>query len=933
MAEFHEGARRSARASTQGDARGWRRIAVAAATVLALSGCGGGGGGSDSAAPVETPAPAPAPTPAPTPTTPVTAYTLSGTLSIAPTAAVDSDLNDINQTPYVVNDLPVIAQALNTPVLLNGTVNVRGTGPAGNNFAPGDEDDYFRVNLVAGQVVELEFATDPAQSDVDLYVWSADGQRIVGASVGVDTRFECVQITTSGTYLVNVYAYTGASIYNLRVGAPGSAGQCAERTAAASFNPGELMALARTDGPGTTAQAQAARRALQQDVGIQAVGADRPGPHLLQLPTGAAARARGLAVLAGRALTDRARALGAGTPDTAAAEPPEVLALKYAKRLQASGAYTYVQPNWVQQPTALWGSFPPDDRNYSYQRWHYEQINLPAAMSRITALATKPALRPVVAVIDDGVVLNHPDLSQQLFSSGRTFASVNAVGDTDSASGDNPQTPADQPIFHGTHVAGTIAASTFDGLGGAGVAPMAQILPLRVILPRGALSVDIVQAMLYAAGLPNRSGLVPARPADVINLSLGGDRSCDAAYLDAINRVRAAGVVVVAAAGNSGNANPVGTPANCAGAIAVGATNAQRQLTAYSQTGSPIAVAAPGGDTSQSTTGNGAPDGVYSDLATFDAAGRRQASFGPMQGTSMATPHVVGVVALMRYLNPALSPAQIDTLLAQGALTDDLGPAGRDTRTGWGLINARKAVDAALASVGTPPPAAGGLVVASPGAIDVGSFQTTATLTLQASSATAERVLTVTSDQPAVTVQRTAVDSATGLGTWTLTIDRSRYATAGTYYPKLTIALSPTRSFTVQLTVVKTASGNAAATATFGPIYVLLIDPDTGSAVTDVQATWSGGRYTWRYDGWTRPRLQVLAGGDLDNDNFICQRGEPCGAYPLLSSNGDASVITLTGHRSDLNFEVAPLSGMSPQSLAAGSAPGVLRGWRRSLPP
>lgn len=916
MAEFHGEAQRGA--------TGWRRMALAAATVLALGGCGGGGGGGDSAAPVETPAPAP--------TTPGTAYTLSGTLSVAPTAAVDSDLNDVNQAPYVVNDLPAIAQALNTPVLLNGTVNVRGTGPAGNNFAPGDEDDYFRVHLVAGQVVELEFATDPAQSDVDLYVWSADGQRIVGASVGVDTRFECVQITTSGTYLVNVYAYTGASIYNLRIGAPGSAGQCAERTAAASFNPGELMALARTDGLGATAQAQAARRALQQAAGIQAVGADRPGPHLLQLPTGAAARARGLAVLAGRASADRARALGADTSE-ASTEPPEVLALKYAKRLQASGAYAYVQPNWVQQPTALWGSFPPDDRNYSYQRWHYEQINLPAAMARITALATKPALRPVVAVIDDGVVLNHPDIAPQLFSSGRTFASVNTVGDTDSASGDNPQTPADQPIFHGTHVAGTIAASTFDGLGGAGVAPMAQILPLRVILPRGAQTVDVVQAMLYAAGLDNRSGLKPARRADVINLSLGGDRSCDAAYLDVVSRVRAAGVIVVAAAGNSGNATPVGTPANCAGVIAVGATNAQRQLTAYSQTGSPIAVAAPGGDTSQSTTGNGAPDGVYSDLATFDAAGRRQASFGPLQGTSMATPHVVGVVALMRYLNPALTPAQIDTLLAQGALTDDLGPAGRDTRTGWGLVNARKAVDAALASVGTPPPVAGGQVVASPGAIDVGSFQTTATLALQASSATAERVLSVTSDQPAVTVQPTAVDSATGLGTWTLAIDRSRYATAGTYYPKLTVTLSPTRSFTVQLTVVKTTSGNASATATFGPVYVLLIDPDTGRAVTDVQATWSGGRYTWRYDGWTRPRLQVLAGGDLDNDNFVCQRGEPCGAYPLLSSNGDASVITLTGHRNDLNFEVAPLSGMSPQSLAAGSASGRSRGWRRSLPP
>ena len=834
-----------------------------------------------------------------------------GRISIAPTAAVDSDLNDPGQAPYTVNDDPGRAQSLTTPVLLNGTVNVKGTGPVGNNFVPGDPrdpgdpDDYFRVNLVAGQVVELEFASDPAQSDVDLYLWSADGQR-VGRSDGVDSRFECVQVTTSGPYLVNVYAYKGASIYNLRIGAPGSGSACAERTTAASFNPGELLALARSTGTGTTARALVA--------GIESLGADQPGPHLLRLPVAAQARPR---------------ALGAGS--TTPTVLPELQALKHAKRLRDSGAYVYVQPNWVMRPTALLGTYPPNDRGYSYQRWHYEQINLPAAMARLAALASPPTQRPLVAVIDDGVVLNHPDLAPQLFSNGRTFASINAAGDNDSASGDNPQTPADQPIFHGTHVAGTIAAATFDNLGGAGVAPMAQILPLRVILPRGALTLDIVQAMLYAAGLPNRSGLVPARRADVINLSLGGDRGCDAAYLDVIGRVRAAGVIVVAAAGNSGNATPVGTPANCAGAIAVGATDARRQLTTYSQTGTPIAVTAPGGDTRQSTTGNGAPDGVYSDLATFDSAGRRQASFGPLQGTSMAAPHVAGVMALMRYLNPAITPAQIDTLLSQGALTDDLGAAGRDPRFGWGLINARKAVDAALASVGTPPPSSGGQVVASPTALDVGSFQSSATLTLQASSSTAERVVSVTSDHPAVTVQATSLDPTTGLGTYTLTIDRSRYATAGTHYPKLTVTLSPARSFTVQLTVVKTASGSAAATANFGPVYVLLIDPDTGNVVNDVQATWSGGRYTWHFDGWTLPRLQVLAGGDLDNDGYICQRGEPCGAYPLLSSNGDASVITLAGPRSDLNFEVAPLSGMSPQGLSAGNAAAAVpTGWRRT---
>ena len=850
---------------------------------------------------------------------PAQGYTLSGTLGLSENAAVDSDLNDVNQQPYAINDFPDDPQPMRTPVLLTGTVNEPLTGPDGNNYRVGDADDYFRVNLVAGQVVELEFAADPAQSDVDLYIARTDGTYI-GRSIGVDSRFECVRIRTSGTYLVNVYAYRGASIYNLRIGAPGSAGACSESTLAASFDPGQLMALPRLDAQGRPRAAGAAARAA---AGIAAEGADRAGPHLLRLPADASGRARALSVLAGRGAPDRARALAAGGAAAAAPAPAEapIQALKLAKRLQAAGDHVYVQPNWISERTATWGEFPPNDRGYPYQRWHYEQINLPAAMGRITGLVTKPAQRPIVAVVDDGVVLDHPDLAPQLVSAGRAFVSTSAVGDGDAASGDVRAVPADQPVFHGTHVGGTIGAATYDNLGGAGVAPMAQILPVRVFPARGgAALVDIVQGMLYAAGLDNRSGTRPARRADVINLSLGGSRACDAAYQDAISRVRAAGVIVVAAAGNAGNAEPVGTPANCSGAIAVSATDAQRRLTAYSQTGATIAVAAPGGDTSRSTTGNGEPDGVFSDLATFDGAGRRQPSFGPMQGTSMATPHVAGVMALMRYVNPALTPAQVDTLLAQGSITDDLGTAGRDTFYGFGLINARKAVDAALASLGTPLPSPSGQVVAQPGSFDFGSFQSSATMELQATATTGETVASIASSDPAVTVQATRVDAATGLGLYAVQVDRSRWSAPGTYYPVITVRLQTGRTFTVQVTAVKTASGSVSTVADYGPVYVLLIDPDTGNTVTSVLATWSQGRYTWRATGWRKSSVMVLAGGDLDNDNYVCQRGEPCGAYPLLSTRGEGSVIRLAGDRADLNFEVTPLSGMSPQGMQAGGA-------------
>lgn len=883
---------------------------------LVLAGCGGGGGST------------------PNPPPPVTTYDLAGRIGVAETAAVDSDLNDVNQTDRVSNDSPNAPQALSAPVLLVGTVNDAGAGPAGPNRTAGDQDDFLTADLVAGQVIELEFAAEPSSNDVDLYVANADGSSI-GASAGTTTRYECVRISTNGRYLIDVNAYQGASIYNLRIGAPGTSGTCANSTTALNFNPQELLAVPWPAGSrvqaaaatgGTSAGSAAA---LLQQGGVTAEPAQGLGPQRLQLPASSSARVQGLGRLA--AATGRVQA-AAATARTG--EPAAITALRYAKQLRATGLYQDVHPNWFMQRTALVGSFPPNDRNYAYQRWHYEQINLPAAMARLQALPSQPT-RPLVAVIDDGVALDHPDLAPQLFSAGRAFISRSTAGDGNLASGDNISTRADNPVFHGTHVAGTVAASTFDGNFGAGVAPMAQILPLRVFPPDGgATLLDVVNAMLYAARLANNSGTLPSRAADVINMSLGADTTCPTAYQNAVNQVRAAGVIVVAAAGNSarndlGRAVGVGTPANCSGVIAVSALDARKQLTFYSNTGTSITVAGPGGDTSQSTSGSGAPDGIYSSVATFDAGGTRLASFGPMMGTSMASPHVAGVMALMRYVNPALTPGQIDTLFTSGALTDDLASLGRDSSTGWGLINARKAVDAALAAAGSGAPPPSGAIVATPSSLDFGSFANTATLDLSDTGNSGERVVSVTSSSPAITVGGPAPASASGLGRYTLTLNRSLLAIGTTHYPTVTFQLQPSRSLVVQLSVTRTATGTAAA-GNFGPIYVVVMDPDSSDSQT-VLATYAAGRYQWQLSGWNHARAVVLSGADLDNDDFICQRGEPCGVYPISSTGGTAGVIDLSGNRTDLDMQLAPVGSFSAAAAAlralrpGDSAAGVRR--------
>ena len=608
----------------------------------------------------------------------------------------------------------------------------------------------------------------------------------------------------------------------------------------------------------------------------------------------------------------------------------QVHAWRYAKALQRQGGYLAVEPNWlVQTHAALVGPWPPQDLRASAQRWHYEQIGLPAAMQALLAVNPQPTQRPVVAVLDDGVMLDHPDIAPQLLSRGRAFATVTTAGDNDRTEGESLAGSSDDS-FHGTHVAGTAVAATFDtgnNSFGAGVAPMAQLLPVRVFRPDGrASSLDVAEGILYAARLNNRSSALPPRRADVINMSLGAASylACPATYQAAITAARNAGVIVVAAAGNSGHNDRneparVSAPANCTGVLAVAATDALRRQTRYSNSGDELALSAPGGDGSQRTNGSGTPDSVFSAWGTFDGAGVRRSGFVGIDGTSMAAPHVAGVMALMRWVNPAITPAQVDNLLQSGQLTDDLGTPGKDAVFGWGLLNARKAVDAALAQLGAPAPAATP-VVATPSTLDFGSVATQMTLRLSAPGLNQEQVTGVSSDSTAVTVVPAQVN-ARGQGDYSVRVDRARVGAAtASYFPRLTVQLSPSRSFTVQMafTVLAPGGGSSAGGGYVGPLYVLVYDPDTDKSRTTL-AVFANGRYSWQLSNYSGSRAVVAAGTDLDADDVVCQLAEVCGGYPVLSTY-EAMTLTLTGHRSGLDFSVSPRTDAAASALVSSDA-------------
>ncbi|WP_158256105.1 S8 family peptidase [Corynebacterium sp. 13CS0277] len=310
----------------------------------------------------------------------------------------------------------------------------------------------------------------------------------------------------------------------------------------------------------------------------------------------------------------------------------------------------------------------------------------------------------VVAIVDSGI-LPHPDLDAHVLP-GYDFISDPRVSRDGSGRDSDPTDEGDwfrrgecgkdqnaDSSWHGTHVAGTIAAIGDNNEGVVGVAPDAQIIPVRALGKCGGSLSDIADAVVWAAG-----GHVPGvpdnpHPADVINMSLGGRGQCSRTYQKAIDKAVAYGATVVAAAGNDNRNAGAYQPASCNNVITVAATGETGSKAYYSNYGDVVDLAAPGGDRSVGDT-------ILSTLNT----GRTTpgtASYGTMQGTSMATPLVAGVAALLHEADPALRHDDIERILTETAR--EL-PGHCNGGCGAGLINAERAVQVALGEDATVNP-------------------------------------------------------------------------------------------------------------------------------------------------------------------------------------------------------------------------------------
>lgn len=775
---------------------------------------------------------------------------ICGTIAAPVNTTVDSDVND-EQAPYTSNDTFAVAQAIPNPVSVAGYVNAPQTGANGRSFSMGDVSDFFVADFASGQTISL-YVGQSQQAEVDLYLWD-EARQVKDVAIGADS-LKTLRVPASGRYFVEVRVcsgptctVTGGSNYVLVLGQSIASVRNFGLRLSDSFVPGQVVAQWQE----TTTARQLVNSAKTLLPGWSQV---------------AGASDRGALLAASSATLASVRSLSAAVTEAGLTveQQAKLDTLRAVSVLRSRGDIVSAEPNYLYQSFAI-----PNDSLYRLQ-WHYGLINLPQAWDLSTGVANV-----VVAVIDTGVLLSHPDLQGKLVAGFDFIRSVVTSLDGDGIDA-NPDDPGDKsPLgstFHGTHVAGTIAAASNNGVGAAGVAWGARVMPLRALGFGGGSSYDIQQALRYAAGLPNDSGTLPLKPADVINLSFG-DEAAPPSMASLVKQIHDMGIVVVAAAGNRSVNTPV-YPAAFDGVISVTAVDSGQRLAYYANFGTTIDVTAPGGDTSQDNNGDGVPDGIVS-TGGSDTTGTIQFRYPIFQGTSMASPHVAGVVALMKSVYPALTSQLVDSLLAAGKLTRDLGAVGRDDQFGYGLIDAMRAVSEAAALAGggaTPVPPQ---LSVQPAALSFGSVATSLTLSIANSGSGQLAVQSVKANQPWLKIVASA---GQGTGDYSVVVDRSGIAN-GTYQAKVTVVSS---AGTLEVPVIMQVS-SLALVQDAGVHYVELFEP-TSHAVLSVQTVSAkNGAYRFVLKDVAPGTYHLFAGTDLDQDGKHCNPGEACGAFKTKS--------------------------------------------------
>ena len=555
-----------------------------------------------------------------------------------------------------------------------------------------------------------------------------------------------------------------------------------------------------------------------------------------------------------------------------------------------------------------------------------------AATNALGAWAiTEGSASIVVAVVDTGVRLDHPDLAGKLLP-GYDFVSRTSISADGGGADNDPSDPGDwsassdscgasNSSWHGTQVAGLVGAATDNGIGIAGTGRSTMVLPVRVLGKCGGFDDDIQAGMRWAGGLSNAgsctstsavSATCNPNPAKVINLSLGSSGSCSAAYRTLISDLNTAGVSVVVASGND-NGLAVNEPANCAGAIAVAGIRHAGTKVGYSNLGPEISLAAPAGNCV-----NEPPAPCLYPLLTTDNSGTStpgtnsySSSGSPSLGTSFASPIVAGTAALMLAANSALTPAQVKSMLKSGArafpTTGAQEPGTVACRApsaieqiecycttstcGAGMLDAQAAVSAAAAAIAAPTAALG----ASASTVLVG-----AQLTLSGTGSVAHGGRSIAGYAWVVTSGSSVVNLSSGSGS------------------SVVVTALAAGTATVQLTVTDSAGATGTAGTT---ITVNAVSPPTASFSASPASPTAGSTATLDAAGSSAFGGRGIAGYQwlvTDGGGIASLAGSTGSTATLNTSAAGTVTVQLTVTDS------AGASGSVSQTITVAAAPVVV---------
>jgi len=874
-----------------------------------LSACGGGGSSSGTPDTIANPLPEePEVVPAPT------VFNVSGTIQIPTGSLADDDSMESGEVLLVSNNSIGTAQVIINPSATGGYVS-SGFGFYQDNrfFFDADPADFYSVSLLKDQVISL--VSFPAESsslaspqNVTMAVYDSVGTLLNSTTSTPDSK--SMTITASGDYFIEVRADQGPTLYLLTVSQEVTTTN-QTLLMAADFVPGEV--LVKLKEPDTESLSSKSTLTYSQ-------ANDRAKGQLALID--------GLSHIGGSSKHGMRMQIDLSVPRSVMAQslvnvqtwPDEIQqkweTLTYIESLKARDDVEWAEPNYVRK-----AFLTPTDPDYSKQ-WHYSQINLPEAWE----VAKGDGI--TVAVIDTGIASLHTDLAANI-SGGYDFVSnISIAGDGD---GYDPNPEDVGGNFHGSHVAGTVAAVEGNAAGGVGVAFNAKVMPLRVLgIDGSGNDADIAQAILYAAKLANGSGSLPNQAADIINLSLGGAGFSNSLE-SAVNAAEAEGVIIIAAAGNE-NSSSLFYPAAFTNVISVSAVGQDKELAPYSNFGSTISVSAPGGNMLQNIDGDPFVDGIYSTINASDYAW--------FEGTSMAAPHVAGVAALMKSVDGGLNASTFKSKLELGQLTDDLGAAGRDDSFGYGLINASKA----MAAAGIPIPA---FLSINPPSISFDGLSTSTTISMTKGGSTGTIEITSVSDVDNsnmadatwLTVTEQSVDG-NKLGSYLVTIDRTGLPLNSTHLGTITIdyeknsGAQPSKTISVLMTVPDPSK-----VATVGTLFVGLIERSVQEAAEDAvnqeeddvlieifdfqTAVENQGTYTYSFNDIPIGDYYVFASTNMDQDGIVSDYGEAQGDYPVV---GAPTLITVSdADITGLNFTVNYLNFVEGQSTELNAKPEIIR--------